>query len=245
MTTTVTEQKRPSWSETIGGGVRRLSAVTAAGALLGLLVGGVGGRLAMMLLAQLNPEVHGRDSDDGFEMGQVSGATFNLLFVAMLIGILGGAIYLALRGLMVGPRWFQILSISLGPAVVVGNSLVHSDGIDFTLDPVLLAIAMFVLIPGIYAALLTVLAERWLADDRWFARAPGWLVALPLLLWIPLAPLLVPFALGFLALEALRRTRSGAVVLGRPVWPHAIRGLLGVLFTLSLVGLIQDTSAIV
>ena len=70
--------------------------MTAAGALLGLLVGGVGGRLAMMLLAQLNPEVHGRDSDDGFEMGQVSGATFNLLFVAMLIGILGGAIYLAL-----------------------------------------------------------------------------------------------------------------------------------------------------
>ncbi|HET8663606.1 MAG TPA: hypothetical protein VFM08_04755 [Nocardioides sp.] len=243
--TSATMESRPTWSAAIGGGVRRLSAATVAGALLGLLVGGVGGRLAMMLLARLNPEVHGLDSDDGFQIGQVSGATFNLLFVATLIGIFGSVIYLTLRGLMVGPRWFQVLSISLGPAVVVGNSIVHSDGIDFTLDPALLAIAMFVLIPGIYAALLTVLAERWLADDRWFARAPGWLVALPLLLWIPMAPLLVPFALGFVALEALRRTRSGAVVLARPVWPHAIRGLLGVLFTLSLVGLIQDTSAIV
>ena len=41
--------------------------VTWAGALLGLLVGGVGSRLAMLLLARLNPEATGVISDDGFE----------------------------------------------------------------------------------------------------------------------------------------------------------------------------------
>jgi hypothetical protein len=37
--------------------------------LLGLLVGGVGSRLAMMLLARLNPGIAGVTSDDGFIMG--------------------------------------------------------------------------------------------------------------------------------------------------------------------------------
>ena len=179
---------QPTWAASGARAVRRLSAVTAAGGLLGLLVGGVGGRLAMMLLAQLNPDVTGRESDDGFTMGQFTDATFNLLIIATLIGVVGGAIYFVLRGLMVGPRWFQILSISVGPAVVVGSQIVTTDGIDFTLDPALLAIAMFVLIPGLYAALLTVLAERWLADDGPFARAPFWLTIVPLLLWSPIAP---------------------------------------------------------
>jgi hypothetical protein len=241
---TSTTESRPSWSTTIAGAVRRLGVVTLAGAVLGVLVGGVGGRLAMLLLARLNPEVEGRQSDDDFTMGQVSGATFNLLFFAMLVGIVGGAIYLVLRGLMVGPRWFQILSMSVGPAVVVGSQIVHPDGIDFTLDPPLLGVAMFVLIPGIYAALLTTLAERWLADDSRLLRSPGWLPALPMLLWIPLAPLLIPLALGFLALEALRRSAVGAAVLAGSLWPNVARGLLAVVFALSLIGLIQDTAAI-
>jgi hypothetical protein len=237
-------EARSTWSAVWARAIRRLGAVTLAGAVLGVLVGGVGGRLAMFVLARLNPEVEGRQSDDDFTMGQLSGATFNLLFVAMVLGIAGGLVYLVLRGLMLGPRWFQVMSISVGPAVVVGSQIVHTDGVDFTLDPVLLAVAMFVLIPAIYAALLTILAERWLADDGPFLRAPGWVAALPLLLWIPLAPFLAPFALGFLALEAVRRTDRGASLLARPLWPNAARGLLTVVFALSLVGLIQDTAAI-
>jgi hypothetical protein len=242
--TTPGVQPRPAWSTSITRAVRRLGVVTLAGAVAGVLVGGVGGRLAMLVLARLNPEVEGRQSDDDFTMGQISGATFNLLFFAMLIGIVGGAIYLVLRGLMVGPRWFRLSSMSVGPAVVVGSQVVHTDGIDFTLDPPLLAVAMFVLIPGLYAALLIVLSERWLDDGSRLLRSPGWVAGLPLLLWIPLAPLLLPLALGFLALEALRRTDAGATVLARPVWPNVARGLLAVVFALSLVGLIQDTATL-
>lgn len=93
--------------------VRRLAAATVVGAILGLLIGGVGGRLAMLLLAALNPEAAGVTSDDGFIMGRFTfSGTLSLLFVGTVIGILGGGIYFVLRGLMIGPRWFKILSIS-------------------------------------------------------------------------------------------------------------------------------------
>ena len=200
----------------------------------------------MFLLAELNPEVAGMQSDDDFTIGQFTTATFNLLFVATLIGIVGGAIYFVLRGLMLGPRWFQILSISVGPAVVVGSQLVHTDGVDFTLlEPALLAIALFVLIPGIYAALLTVLAERWLRDDGFFATAPTRVAVLPLLLWAPIAPVLIGLALGLAAYEAVRRTGSGSAVLSWPVWRNLARAGLTVIFALALVSLVQDTTTLV
>jgi len=245
MTTTSVVGAEPTWGEATAIGARRLAAVTAAAGLLGLLVGGVGGRLAMLLLAQLNPEVAGMQSDDGFTIGQFTAATFNLLFVATLIGIVGGGIYFVLRGLMIGSRWFQILSISVGPAVVVGSQLVHTDGVDFTLlDPPLLAIALFVLIPGIYAALLTVLAERWLREDGFFATAPTRVAVLPLLLWAPIAPALILLALGLVAYEAVRRTDRGAAVLARPAWRSLARAGLTVVFAVSLVALVQDTTTL-
>jgi hypothetical protein len=245
MTTTPVVGAERTWGETTAIGARRLAAVTAAGGLVGLLVGGVGGRLAMFLLARLNPDAAGMQSDDDFTIGQFTGATFNLLFVTTLIGIVGGAIYFVLRGLMVGPRWFQVLSVSVGPAVVVGSQLVHTDGVDFTLlDPPLLAIAMFVLIPGTYAALLTVLAERWLRDDGFFATAPTRVAVLPLLLWAFIAPALIALALGLAAYEAVRRTHRGSAVLAWPAWRNVARAALTVVFAVALVSLVQDTTTL-
>ena len=118
--------------------------------MLGLLVGGIGGRLAMMLLARLNPEAEGVTSDDGFTIGQLTGDTLNLLVLGTLFGVLGGGVHLVLRHLMIGPRWFRLTSYTVGPAVVVGSQIVHSTGVDFTvLDPPLLSIALFLLIPGL------------------------------------------------------------------------------------------------
>jgi hypothetical protein len=242
--TTSAAGSQPSWADTTAITARRLGAVTAAGALLGLVVGGVGGRLAMLVLARLNPDATGLTSDDGFTMGQFTGATFNLLFVATVIGVVGGGIYFVLRGLMIGPRWFQVLSMSVGPAVVVGSQIVHTDGVDFTLDPPLLAIAMFVLIPGIYAALLTLLAERWLRDDSLFATAPTRAAALPLLLWTPIAPLLLALVAGLAAYEAIRRSPRGSAVMARPVWPRLARAGLTVIFAVALVDLIQDATLV-
>lgn len=236
--------ERDTWVVAASQAMRRLATVTLAGAVLGLLVGGVGGRLAMMMLARLNPEFTGTTSDDGFTIGHLTADTFNLLMVTTLIGVLGGGIYFALRGLMIGPRWFQVLSISVGPAIVVGDMLVHQDGVDFMLNPTGLAIAMFVAIPGVYAALLAFLAERWLTAGGWFMSAPLLIALSPLLLWLPLAPFLGVLLLGLAAYQGLRRTAHGEAVLGYPAWPWLVRGALAVVFVVALVGLVRDIAAL-
>ncbi len=243
MTTSSTERPDP-WGVTARYALRRLSAVTWAGGLLGLFVGGIGSRLAMMLLARMNPEATGVTSDDGFIMGQLTLQTLDLLITTTLLGVFGGGIYFVLRGLMIGPRWFQILSVSVGPAVVVGSSVIHVEGVDFTLDPAWLAIAMFVAIPWVYAALLTVLAERWLIPEGRFMTSTFWLAASPLLLWAPIVPILGVLLLSLVVFEWVRRTRTGDALVGHPGWPWLVRGALAVLFTVALIDLIQDTNAL-
>ena len=64
---------------------RRNAAIVLTGLGLGVVIGGIGGRLAMYLLARLNPEATGVISDDGFVIGQFTLAgTLNLLVVGRL-----------------------------------------------------------------------------------------------------------------------------------------------------------------
>ena len=110
-----------TWGPAASTAVRKLAIVTLAGALSGLVVGGIGGRLAMFLLAQLNPEATGVRSDDDFVIGQFTlSGTLNLLAIATAFGVIGGAIYLAVRGLRLGPSWFRYASVAAGAGVVVG-----------------------------------------------------------------------------------------------------------------------------
>jgi hypothetical protein len=224
---------------------RRMGAITAVGALLGLVVGGIGGRLAMMLLARLNPEATGVTSDDGFTMGQFTVSdTLNLLLLGTLLGVVGAGVYALLRGLRIGPRWFQVLSICVGPAVVIGALIVHTDGVDFQLlEPTWLTIGLFTALPGVYAALLTLLAERVLHPGGWWERAPLLLAVAPLVLWIgPAAPLLVILAAGWVARDGLRRTHTGAVVVDHPALGWAARLGLAAIFTVGLLDLARDTA---
>lgn len=226
---------------------RRLAAITALGGLLGLLVGGLGGRLAMMLLARLNPGVTGVTSDDGFRIGQFTAAdTMNLLLVGAGFGVVGAGVYAVVRGLRVGPRWFQVLTIAGGPAVVVGAAIVHTDGVDFrVLGPPWLTIGLFVAVPGVYALLLTLFAERLLEEDGWFAHAPIMLAAAPLVLWIPLAPLLGVLVLLWASGEGIRRTPRGAAALGHPAMAWAARLGLAVVFVLGLIDLGKDATELI
>jgi hypothetical protein len=143
---------------------------TAAGAISGFLVGGVGGRLAMLLLRLTSPElVIGLESDDGFEIGVVSSQTFNLLFATAGLGGVVGALYAGVRGAIPArlrlPLWTGFWTL------VGGAGLVHDDGIDFALlEPHWLAVALFVAIPGIAAVILVLLAERWSSTPAWQSR---------------------------------------------------------------------------
>ena len=139
----------------------------ASGAIAGALVGGVGGRLAMLLLRLTSPDdVIGMTSDDGFEIGVVSFDTAQLVLAMAMLGGTNGVLYAAFRGAI--PRKLRLPLWSVFAAALGGASIVHDDGVDFAfLEPAALAIALFVLLPGAAAAVVVLLVERWIRVEPW------------------------------------------------------------------------------
>jgi hypothetical protein len=231
---------KPSWSDAASDAARRLAIITAAGALVGLVVAGVGSRLAMSLLAHLNPDAHGVQSDDDFEIGRFTVSnTLKLLVTTTGLGLVGAAVYALVRGLRTGHRGFDLLALTVGPAVVVGSLIVHTDGVDFTrLDPPLVAIGLFVAVPAAYCLGLVLLAEWWLRPESAWSRSGGW-GYLPLALWIPLFPILGVLANLWAAREALQRR---VAALQHPAFVWVGRAGLTAAFVLGLVDLGQDAA---
>ena len=92
-----------TWQDDLMTSTRPLSAGVVGGLVTGAVVGGIGGRLAMFVLRLTSdPSLHGAETDDGFIMGQISGATLFLLIVTSVLGVLAGVLYLAVR------TWFPL-----------------------------------------------------------------------------------------------------------------------------------------
>ena len=161
---------------------RRVSLGVLAGAIAGLVACGIGGRLFMSALAALNPDVAGIKSDDGFTIGQVTlSGTVNLLFVTTVIGAVAGLVWVAVRGLRFGPAWWRAVSMPLAAMLVIGDQVVHSDGVDFTLlEPAALAVGFTLAAPALATVIVTVLGDRWIGSDMtvWQRLPPtvAWLV---------------------------------------------------------------------
>ncbi len=225
--------------------LRRMGAAATAGLVVGGIVGGVGGRLAMMLLARLNPEVTGRISDDGFRMGQFDlGSTLGLVVLTAALGVVGGLVWLAIGPLRFGPRWFQLLTLTVGPAVVIGAGLVHQDGIDFhVLEPVELAIALFVLLPGLCGLAMTLVGDRWVDDDSWFLTG-GRVRLLSLFALLPAFPAL-PVVFGGFVVRAMQQS-YGARRHPVPDWfLNVMRVAATVLVGVATVDLVGDIRVLV
>lgn len=225
---------------------RRLATITVVGAVAGVVVVGVLARLAMMLLAVLNPGATGVTSDDGFTMGQFTlGGSAQLALSGLQFGVAGAFCYVVVRGLLVGPAWFRLVSVSLGPAVVIGAIVVHTDGVDFTLlDPPWLAALLFVALPAAYLALLHVFAERALRAGG--SRSTAVLVV-GLAPWVLLLPAGLVLAAGWLGLRALRglppNTLRGTVLTSPwPAW--VLRAVLAVLFVMAVLDLRSDLAVL-
>jgi hypothetical protein len=76
----------------IVGGLTRVAMGGVAGLATGSLVGGVGGRIAMLILrVTSDPSLHGLESDDGFTIGVVSSQTTFLLVLTAVLGAIGGS----------------------------------------------------------------------------------------------------------------------------------------------------------
>ena len=147
--------------------VRRLGVGVLAGAIAGLLAGGVGGRLFMSLLANLNPEAAGVQSDDDFTIGQVTlQGTLNLFTVGTIIGAVGGLVWLGIRGLRFGPRWWRVVSMPIGVGIVAGSQMVHAEGVDFNLlEPAWLAVVLTLSVPTAAAFIVSALGDRWIGSE--------------------------------------------------------------------------------
>ena len=218
--------------------VRRYAAACGAGAILGAFWVGVVGRVVMGVIALLNDEAHGIRSDDDFVIGQFTfGGSLNFLVFGIALGSFGGALYLALRALRIGPAWFQVLSISLAPAIVALAMIVHPKGVDFTLlEPVALSVILFLLVAWGYTASLAVLVERWLRPGGVAETAPRWLVGVALVPTVFFLPVTVLLVVGRFAVR----------LIGRHVEPAAwlARGALLAVFLLSVADLASDLSTL-
>jgi hypothetical protein len=147
------EMKRPTNPTTTTAFARAMWIVTVAGVASGLVIVGVGSRLAMLLLrVTSNQSVRGMRSDDGFVIGQFTfGDTYGLVQIGALVGPIAATIYLLIRPWLLGPHWFRYTTVGLAAGAVGGSMLLHADGVDFRyLGPRWLAIGLFVAIPAVF-----------------------------------------------------------------------------------------------
>ena len=181
------EGTRPTYAEELA---ELLRVLVVAGVPLGVVVAGLGGRLAMLVLRLTSPDVVlGQETDDGFVIGEITVAgTYNLLVLGATVGFIGAAAYVAVAPWLLGPRWARAATTGVTAGALVGSMLLHDDGLDFTvLEPLWLAIVLFVGLPTVFGVLLAYAVERVEEPGHWAARGQrrGIVPALVLLLFVP------------------------------------------------------------
>ena len=187
----------------------RIASGLWGGLLSGFVIGGLGGRLAMFVLRLTSdPSLHGMETDDEFIIGRFSPDTFFLVIFTAVLGLLGGIFYMVVRGWF--PERARPVAMGIIGAAVGGALVVNPGGIDFTLlEPLPLAIAMFVVIPAGYGVATSLLTERFLRSAE--ARSKrGWIIVV-----LPLLPILALGPLGILVLLASFGVWAAGMVLSR------------------------------
>ena len=139
-----------------------LAAGVVSGAAAGLVWGGIGGRIAMRITFLTSSDsVRGITSDDGFEIGVISGETVALLIVTTVFGAIAGALVGLSRPFLAGRTLPTATGVGVSAALAVGAGIVHSDGVDFVfLDPLWLTVGLFVLLPGAWGATVVIGIDR-------------------------------------------------------------------------------------
>jgi hypothetical protein len=119
----------------------------------------------LLLRVTSDPALRGRPTDDGFTIGIVSSETLFLFGVTTFLGLVAALVYAA------GRAWFPpvwrpwVAGVFFG--LFGGADLVSTEGIDFRiLEPLWLAIVMFVAIPTVGGVVIALWVERWLGSDR-------------------------------------------------------------------------------
>ena len=223
-----------------------LRVLVVAGVPVGVLVAGVGSRVAMLLLRLTSERsVRGRLSDDGFVIGRVTlGGTYNLLALGAAVGIIGAAAYRLVAPRLVGAQWCRRATVALSCGAVVGSMLVHDTGVDFhVLQPTWLALASFIVLPAAFGWAIgpaTDRAMRCPARGRWSWVYPVLLVACFPAVVVVLALLALPVGV----LVALGRVEDVNALRSNRGYVFVVRGMWFIVAVAGALALGQDISAI-
>ncbi len=223
--------------------VEIMRVLIVGGIPVGVLVVGIGSRVAMFALRVTSPDrVNGVESDDGFTIGEFTlGGTYNLLAIGAAVGIIGAGAYLLVAPWLIGPSWFRRLTTGIAAGVVGGSMLVHADGIDFTLlKPTWFAIALFVALPALFGVVLPMSVDAVGRAGSWTARGRRrWLLVVLSIGFFPFTVIILPFAAAAVVVcvfahdaRLVQRIRQVAVtsVLVRAVWLLiAVAGLVALI----------------
>jgi len=230
MSETIPEVRGTVWS---------MLASVAAGVVAGALVGGVGGRLAMLVLRLTSSEeLHGMKTDDGFEIGVVTFDTVGLIAILAAAGAVNGALYAVLRR-GIPARWRLPIWTVFG-AATGGATIIHDDGLDFTvIEPLVLAVVMFVALPGVASAVVVLLAERWNRLEPFASRRRTAALVVAALAGTIGLVVAIPISVCLLVVDALRV--RGAVARAATV---VVTGGLAVVSIAAAVDVIRTSAAI-
>jgi len=177
---------------------RTLARGMAPGLVAGVIVGGLGSRLAMRVLATTSPLARGFETDFGATVGEITaGGTLFLLILGGLLGMIGGILYLAIRGVLPRNAWLAGVAFGVVLLALSGRLLVDPNNLDFViLSPLPVAVALFSALPLVFGLVFVPLA-RWMEPAILGTRLVGLLIPLVL---VGLAPLALAGGFGLLAL---------------------------------------------
>jgi hypothetical protein len=157
--------------------VETLGRTVLMGLATGAVIGGIGGRLAMLVLRLTSdPNLHGLQTDDDFTIGVVSSATLFLVGVTAVLGAFGAVAYLIVRAWL--PERVRPWIVAGLAGVIGGAEAIRPGGIDFTrLEPLSLAVAMFVALPFMYGYAMSRFVDRSLSRSTGRPPVRAWIAA--------------------------------------------------------------------
>jgi hypothetical protein len=199
-----------------------------AGAIVGMVVGGLGGRVVMLVIRHgSNPVVRGVLTDDGFRIGEITAATLVLVLVAAVLGGVTGALYLLLRSAL--PRRGRMLLWGAAVGLYAAADVLKPDEFDFTaLDPKPFIVASFVLLPVVGATAIAITVERLLGTEPWSSRGLTTILLLGVLPLVPALPLFAAAAAVVLAGRRMPGVRRRLRTPSHVLVPAALAALAGV-----------------
>lgn len=173
----------------------------SAGAIAGVLVGGLGGRLAMRILAATSGDsVQGALTDAEERVGDItlSGTLGLVIFIGIFGGIAGGLLFMALRRWLPNRAWMAGLAIGMLLLFIARADPLDPKSVDLEiLSPELLAVALFLVLFPLYGMVLASLVARFDRSYPVLSRRPRAIAAhLPLLPVVLAPPLALALVVG-------------------------------------------------